>query len=103
MASVEISTAAEADLIDIWIHVAADDSAAADRQLDHFDRVFALLATQPLMGIDRSDLLQSGIRSLVVDRYLVFYSLTTKPRILRVLHGARDWTAILDGAETTQE
>ncbi len=103
MAGVEISQAAEADLIDIWMHIAADDAAAADQQLDHFSHVFALLASQPLMGVDRSALLQPGVRSFAVDRYLVFYCLLTKPRILRVLHGARDWMAILDGMEPIDE
>ncbi|MBL0029905.1 MAG: type II toxin-antitoxin system RelE/ParE family toxin [Rhodanobacteraceae bacterium] len=103
MAGVEISQAAEADLIDIWMHIAAGDAAAADHQLDHFSHVFALLASQPQMGVDRSALLRPGVRSFVVDRYLVFYCLLAKPRILRVMHGARDWMTILDGIEPTVE
>jgi toxin ParE1/3/4 len=83
VAEVELSPAAEADLIDLWIHVAADDPAAADRQLDQFDRIFKLLATQPMMGVDRSRMLQHGVR------------------ILRVLHGARDWLAVLDETDAS--
>ena len=55
------------------------------------------------MGVDRSALLRPGVRSFVVDRYLVFYCLLAKPRILRVMHGARDWMTILDGIEPTVE
>lgn len=101
MAEVELSPAAEADLIDLWIHVAADDPAAADRQLDQFDRIFKLLATQPMMGVDRSRMLQHGVRSFAVDRYLVFYLIAGGVRILRVLHGARDWLAILDETDAS--
>jgi toxin ParE1/3/4 len=96
VAGVEISTAAETDLIDIWLHIAADDPSAADRQLDHFDRIFALLVAQPFMGTDRSVLLHPGVRSFVVDHYLVFYQVGDRVRILRVLHGARDWLTVLD-------
>ncbi len=99
MADVEVSTAAEADLIDIWIHIGVDDTTAADSQLDHFDRVFTLLAQHPFMGIDRSALLQAGVRSLVVDRYLVFYRVAERVRILRIIHAARDWLAILDDTD----
>lgn len=99
MIAVELSGAAEADLIEIWLHIAADDDAAADRQLDHFDQVFRLLSTQPRMGIDRSSVLQAGVRSFVVDRYLVFYRFDAKLRILRVLHGARDWLTVFDDSE----
>ena len=95
MIDVEISRAAEADLIDLWLHISADDDAAADRQLDHFDRVFRLLATQPLMGVDRSAMLQEGVRSFVVDQHRGFYRVDAKLRILRVLHGTRDWMAVL--------
>lgn len=99
MIDVEISQAAETDLIELWLHIAADDDAAADRQLDHFDRVFRLLASQPLMGVDRSALLQQGVRSFAVGHHLVFYRADSKLRILRVLHGARDWMAILDESD----
>ena len=99
MPVVEISTAAETDLIDIWVHIAADDPSAADRQLDHFDRIFTLLAAQPFMGADRSALLQPGVRSLVVDHHLLFYRVGDRVRILRVLHGARDWLTVLDESD----
>ena len=99
MPVVEISTAAEADLIDIWMHIASDDPSAADRQLDHFDRIFTLLAAQPFMGTDRSVSLQVGVRSYVVDHHLVFYRVGDRVRVLRVLHGARDWLAVLDDSD----
>lgn len=83
-------------MIEIWLYIAADNEAAADRQLDHLERSFRLLAQQPLMGVDRSDSLQAGVRSFVVDRYLVFYRVQDRVRILRVLHGARDWMALFE-------
>lgn len=98
MTRVELTRAAEADLLDVWLYIASDDSAAADHQLEHFSRVFELLTTQPLMGMDRSALLQSGVRSFAVDHYLVFYRADETITVLRVLHGARDWIALLDDA-----
>lgn len=72
MIAFDVSRAAEADLIEIWLYIAADNEATADRQLDHLERSFRLLAQQPLMGVDRGGLLQEGVRSFAVDRYLVF-------------------------------
>jgi len=92
----DVSRAAEADLIEIWLYIAANNEAAADRQLDHLERSFRLLAQQPLMGVDRGGLLQEGVRSFAVDRYLVFYRAQDRVRILRVLHGARDWMALFE-------
>jgi hypothetical protein len=38
------------DLIDIWLHIAQDNPAAADRLLDRFEDVFIRLAETPPMG-----------------------------------------------------
>jgi toxin ParE1/3/4 len=84
---------AEEDLISIWLSIAPDNRAAADRLLDRFDMRWELLASQPFSGMARNDL-GEGIRRLVVGNYLTFYRVTsTGIDILRVLHGRRDITA----------
>lgn len=84
---------AEEDLISIWLSIALDNGAAADRLLDRFDRRWELLATQPFSGMARNDL-GEDIRHLVVGSYLTFYRVTPAGiDILRVLHGRRDITA----------
>ena len=41
---------AELDAIEIWVHVARHDAAAADRLTDRFTATINLLATQPRLG-----------------------------------------------------
>jgi toxin ParE1/3/4 len=87
---------AEQDLEEIWFYVALDDVAAADALLDDFDNSCLLLATQPKMGRAREEL-ANELRSFPVGRYVFFYRpLADGVEIVRVLHGARDVTAIAD-------
>ncbi|SFU02666.1 type II toxin-antitoxin system RelE/ParE family toxin [Mesorhizobium sp. YR577] len=87
------SARAEEDLIDIWLYVAANNEAAADRLLDRFQARWELLATQPYSGMERTDIAAS-IRHLVMGEYLTFYRIAADHiEILRVLHGKRDITA----------
>ena len=76
-------------LIAIWLWIARDDPAAADRMLDAIDARCALLAEHLLAGPARDDIL-SGLRQLVAGPYLVLYRVAPElVRILRVLHGRR--------------
>ena len=59
MARVDRAARAEADLIEIWNHLAQDDPSAADRQLDRIDAACAMLATNPEGGPRREDLAPS--------------------------------------------
>ena len=81
---------AAADIFDIWDHIAEDNLTAADHWTDQLDEKFGLLATQPLMGRARDELLP-GLRSFPVGRYVVFYEpIDNGIDVVRVLHGARD-------------
>jgi toxin ParE1/3/4 len=81
---------AEADLDDIWWHIAQDNPDAADRLLDAIDERCTLLAQFPLVGTSRDELIP-GLRSVPVGNYLVFYlPLDDGIEVVRVLHGARD-------------
>jgi toxin ParE1/3/4 len=91
MARFRQSRLAVRDLLEIWLHVAHDDVAAADRLSDRFETVFAKLATSPELGRSREEL-APGIRSFPVGRYVIFYRRHRRGgiEIARVLHGARD-------------
>ena len=64
------SNAARADLVDIWLHIAADSIAAADRQIDRIEGAIARLTDFPEIGHAREDA-GSGVRLLLQDSYLV--------------------------------
>ncbi len=91
MARVDRAARAEADLIEIWSHIAQDDPSAADRQLDRIDAACEMLATNPDGGPRREDL-APGLRFYPVGNYLIFYMPTEEGiTLVRVLHGARDY------------
>ncbi|WP_319944170.1 type II toxin-antitoxin system RelE/ParE family toxin [Mesorhizobium sp. AR10] len=66
------SPQAEDDLIAIWLHVAQDNEAAADRLIDRIDNRCQQLATFPFSGAPRDEIMP-GVRHLVVGEYLTLY------------------------------
>lgn len=79
------------DLQSIWdyIGIENDSPAAADRQLQRFDKVFELLANNPLMGEQREDL-RPGLRIFVAGNYVVlYYPMDKGIEVVGVVHGAR--------------
>jgi toxin ParE1/3/4 len=81
---------AEIDLEEIWLFIAADNIAAADRLLDRIGSVFEMLAENPGAGRHRPELGKS-VRSFAVGNYIIFYeAVPNGADIVRVLHGARD-------------
>ena len=90
MARVIRSNKARQDLVDILTNARRDSIRAADRLADAIKTRCRLLAQQPMIGRDRSDL-APGLRSVVVDKYLIFYRPTGNGiEVVRVLHGARN-------------
>ncbi|MBZ9982911.1 MULTISPECIES: type II toxin-antitoxin system RelE/ParE family toxin [unclassified Mesorhizobium] len=82
---------AEDDLIMIWLHIASDSEAAADRLLDRIEARWQQLATYPFSGAPRDDI-APGVRHLVVGNYLTLYRVRGDAiEILRVLHGHRNF------------
>jgi len=66
------------------------------------DRKLQLLATQPMMGRARDELVH-GLRSRPFGRYVIFYELLKDGIVVvRVLHGARDLDAQFGGAQTEE-
>lgn len=75
------------DLIAIWLGIATDNLAAADRILDAIERRWRQLARYPYSGVAREDI-APGIRHLVTGRYLTLYRVDSEGvEIIRILHG----------------
>src|SRR5215207_62336 len=94
------SSDADLDLLDIWGYLARDTSrSVADRTARGIRRSCDRLIRLPHLGRPRGDLLP-GIRSLLVNPYVVFYRLqNNEVEIVRVLHGRRDIDAIFAEGE----
>jgi len=82
---------ADADLDDIWITIALDNSeAVADRIVDGLHELTQKLAAFPLMG-RVADELRVGARAFAHQDYLVVYRpMDYGIAVLRIAHGARD-------------
>jgi toxin ParE1/3/4 len=90
------SNAAKADLIDIWVYIATENPAAADKQIDRIDAVVTKLLDFPRLGSARHDI-GPELRGLVVNRYLVLYRVRDDDKVielLRVVDGRRDLAAL---------
>lgn len=89
MTRVTRSPRANADLDDIWLHVALDSPAAADRLIDRIVTRCQGLAEHPRLGPARPDIAPDA-RMLVVGDHLILYRLQgVNVEIVRVVHGAR--------------
>lgn len=101
MPKVSLSPKALEDLDNIWLYIAQDNLAAADRVIEAAYRVCKHLAEHPELGVMRhfSEPSLANIRSLVIPdfpKYLLFYRTTPAAvEVVRVLHGARDIENIL--------
>jgi toxin ParE1/3/4 len=95
MARIVHSPAAEDDLLEIWLGLAANNVSAAERLMDDLDVATQLLATQPLIGKGRREF-GAGIRSFPVRDYvLVYRPILNGVELVRVVHGARDLERVL--------
>lgn len=89
MAGISRSNLADEDLIDIWLAIAKDDPATADRVLEAIELRWQQLLAYPASGVAREDI-GEGIRHLVMGSYLTLYRATGDDiEIVRVLHGRR--------------
>lgn len=90
MNSFRLSPAARSDLDEIWLYIARDNPAAADKLIQILVSKFPMLASMPNMGRTREEL-SPRLRSLPFGRYVIFYRpMENGVEIARVLHGARD-------------
>jgi toxin ParE1/3/4 len=85
---------ARRDLLTIWVYVAADDEAAADRLLRRMERTFTKISEHPEMGRLRPELAPE-LRSFPIGSYVSFYRVShTAIEIVRVLNGVQDLEAL---------
>ncbi len=89
---------AEEDFAEIVSYIENDNKSAANELASVFENNFELLSNNPLLGrIPRDeDIKKIGYRYLIVQNYLIFYSIEGKSIIIhRILHGARNYKDIL--------
>lgn len=95
---------ANADLDEIWLHVAVENPPAADWLIDRIVSRCRDLAAHSPLGPARPAILPDA-RMLVVDDYLVLYRAEgVDVEIVRVVYGARRVEGLFDSdpdAETT--
>jgi toxin ParE1/3/4 len=91
------SPEAERDLFDIWDYIwSAASTAVADKRLREIHHIGWLVSRSPELGKARDDV-RAGLRSIAVDRYVVFDRVTkTAIEIVRVLDERRDVDSIFD-------
>jgi plasmid stabilization system protein ParE len=99
MSAFVLTPEAEADLFEVWSHIAQDSVESADRVEVELYKACTFLASRPHAGHFRSDLTTRSVRFWTVPRfvrYIIVYDPKPHPlRILRILHGARDLGAEL--------
>ena len=91
---VRLLRVAEGDLTEIVSYIAADRPAAAESVVSKIEKNLALLSKHPHLGRipKEEDLARLGYRYLVVDNYLVFYTIEEETiYVHRILHGAQDY------------
>jgi plasmid stabilization system protein ParE len=97
MKGYELSPEAADDLQEIWVYIANDNPAAADKLEEEIYEVCELLAKNPGLGHQRSDLTDEPVLFWVVrGQYIVIYLPGLLPlKVVRILHGARNASAQL--------
>ena len=95
MARVDVSASARDDLVELVETIAKDSPLAARRMRDRIVERFASVAEQPGLGSPH-DILRPGLRGNLVGPYWIFYvGVADGVRIVRILHGRRDWQRLL--------
>lgn len=91
--SVRLLEVAEQDLQEIVSYVAGENVTAALALADRIEKDILRLAAHPYMGRipDDDKLAGLGYRFLVVENYLIFYTVGDRTVLVhRIIHGARD-------------
>ena len=92
MKTVKRTPIAAQDYREIMDYLLERSEPAAERFNREVEATCRLLAGQPRMGRPRDDLL-TGMRSIVLGRYLLFFrAKDSEIQILRIIHGSRNIT-----------
>jgi toxin ParE1/3/4 len=92
---------ARRDLIEIWLEIASDDPAAAERLYNRLEARVEILKRFPEAGPLRQDIAPEA-RVLVESPYVLLYRIIPQGvQVVRVLHGARniDRALFIEGVE----
>jgi len=88
--SLEQTTPAREDLLDIWAYIAVHDETAADKYFEGLRKRAVELIKHPELGRKRDEIIP-GIRSFLFRNHLIFYRVETSAiQVLRILHGNMD-------------
>jgi toxin ParE1/3/4 len=107
MIQIQLSKLAQQDLKDIWRGLAEYRLELADKQIKRIEKKIVLLKQFPLAGRQRDDI-DSAIRSVTVDRFVVFYQIHeqtdgTIVEIVRVTDGRRDLNRLFSDDDEDEE
>ena len=93
--SFQLRPRAEADIEAIVLYIAEDSPQAARRWYETIYKCCQRLGEMPEMGVARPDI-RADLRTFPVGNYLVLYrQIENGAEIVRVVHGARQWEALL--------
>lgn len=85
---------AQQDLAEIYLYIAEDNIAAADKHRDRLINRCIGLVDQPRIGTMRDEI-KPGLRSVTEGDYVIFYRIESDDvPIMRVVHGKRDFSKL---------
>jgi toxin ParE1/3/4 len=90
--------AAEDDFNEIITYISAENRAAAEMITTKIEQNLIRLSFYPYLGKVPKDeeLSRLGYRFLVVENYLIFYTIEGQTILIhRIIHGARDYLSLL--------
>jgi toxin ParE1/3/4 len=90
----QLTTEARADIADIRRYIARDNSPAAAKVVGSIRETLRdVISRHPLVGT-ACDEIAAGLRYFPVGSYVIFYRVDQSIIVVRVLHGARNASAI---------
>jgi len=95
---IRLLTIAEDDFLEIVTYIANERPSSADVIATKIEKSLQRLSKNPYLGriANDNDLAEMGYRFIVVENYLIFYTIESKSVLIhRILHGARDYLGLL--------
>jgi len=94
--NIKLLRVAEEDFTEIVTYIAADRPSAAETLATKIEKNLQLLAQNPYLGrVPREEDLARYYRYLVVENYLIFYTIEGQTIFVhRIVHGARDYQGL---------
>ena|SRR3990172_344219 len=96
--TIRLLQAAEEDFKEIITYITLDNPSAAETIAHKIEKSLSNLSTYPLIGKipNEEELATMGYRFLVVQNYLIFYTIEDQIILVhRIIHGAREFLSLL--------